>query len=111
MMLLTVFSGIGISALILAFIFSEKRFIREYWLRMLIGLILLISIFTVTLILELNAKDKVEITERTIVTDYLEVNMYTTLKFSEPMEVKVVEYDYPGYSLLNNDKTVYEVMK
>lgn len=109
MLALTIFSGMGILVILLVFIFGNSD--RDMIPTLFIGLILLIVVFTITLTFEIDAKNKLEITERTIVTDYLKVNMYTTLKFSEPIEIKIVEYDYPDYSLLNDDKTIYEVMK
>lgn len=109
MLLLTIFSGIGVLAIILAFFIGDLD--KDVIPKLYIGVILLLVIFTITLNLELKAEEKLEVTEKIIITDYLEINAYTTLKFEEPTEIKIIEHNYPGYSLLNDDKTIYEVMK
>jgi hypothetical protein len=110
MLLISIFSGIGIVAIALYLFFGERNRIKDN-IRATIGLSFFIIVFIFTVVLEINGQDKVIIREKVIVSDYFEIGYNTVLRFNEPTKVKIIEYDTPSYIVTTHDRVEYEVIK
>lgn len=107
MILFSIFSGIGLVGILAYVSFHGVR--RENVSRVILGLIFLLLVFSLSTVAEVYAPNYMKVNERVVTTDYLDIEYNKTLVFEEPVEVRIVEYDYPGYSLIHSDRFEYEI--
>lgn len=106
MVIIGLFSGIGALLILFYFLVGLASSFRAA-----AGALILVFICFFSFFLEINAKNKVEITENIVITDYIEITQHSIIKFHEPVKVKIIEYNYPDYSALNPDRSEYHVIE